>query len=557
MTPRHRDAAGEGASAPVGATASVAREPHQARVTPPAPADARRVACLALLLCTATFPIALPIASPAAAQDAARSGATTASRASVRSTLTGASATGAPPRAGDDAGLDLRGGLGAGGSQPVAAGKRVTPQRRARSATQRITRPPLRPEPARTLFPVVQTPVAGVPDAADPVPLKKRRLTPDDPYAPLGVRVGNIQFFPALQQGVGYDTNPDQVSPGRKPSAVLRTDAELGFRSDWSVHELSGELRGGYSDFTDNRSANRPDGAGAVRLRLDADRDLKFDTEAHYLVTSQRAGSPDLNAAVRERPLVLAYGGLAGVTQNFNRFQIRLQAQVDRQEFENATLVGGSVLRQDDRNANQYGLRLRTGYELTPGLMPFVDTLIDTRVHDFTVDQAGYRRDSDGIAIKAGTTFELSRLVTGEIAGGILHREYADRRLRDLNGPVIDAAVVWAATPLTTLRASAGTSVTETDVAGASGILSQRGTLELTHDLRRNLRLSLLGSLYTNDYQGVRIVEHGASASARLEYRLNRWLALRGSYTHETLRSTAAGSSYSANVYLVGLRVNP
>jgi hypothetical protein len=479
-----------------------------------------------------------------------------ASGSAVRATLSGASPGGLPPAAGDDAGLDLRAGLG-----PAAGvnerGKRVLPQRRARPATQAIVRPPIRPDPPKTLFPVVQTPVAGIPDPAMPPPLKKRRLDPDDPYAPLGVRVGNILVFAGVSQGVGYETNPDQSSPGRRPSALLRTDGDLAFRSDWSAHELSGELRGGYSDYLDNRGANRPDGQGAVRLRLDADRDLKFDAEGHYLITSQRAGSPDLNAAVRERPLVLAYGGLVGVTQNFNRFQIRLAALVDRQEFENANLSNGTVLRQDDRNANSYGLRLRTGYELTPGLMPFVDTLIDTRVHDFTVDQAGYRRDSDGIAVKAGTTFELSRILTGEISGGLLHRSYADARLRDLNGPVIDAALAWAATPITTVKVGAGTSVVETDVLGASGILGQRGTLEITHDLRRNLRLVLAGSLYTNDYQGARIREHGASASARLEYRLTRWLAVRASYTHDTLRSTAAGSSFSDNVYLVGLRVNP
>ena len=323
------------------------------------------------------------------------------------------------------------------------------------------------------------------------------------------------------------------------------------------MHQLEGELRGGYFDYPDNRGANRPDGAGSVRLRLDADRDLKLDAEVHYAIDTQRPGSPDLNAAVRTRPLTASYGGLAGVTENFNRFQVRLQGLVDRQEFENATLASGTVLRQDDRNANQYGLRLRTGYELTPGLMPFVDTLIDTRVHDLAVDQAGFRRDSQGIAVKAGTTFELSRLVTGEVSGGLLHRAYVDPRLRDLTGPVIDAAVLWAATPLTTVRVGAGTSVTETDVAGASGILTQRGTLEVTHDLRRNLRLTLAGALTTNDYQGVRITEHGAAASVRLDYRLTRWLGLRASYTHETLRSTAAGSSYSANVYLVGLRVNP
>jgi hypothetical protein len=55
----------------------------------------------------------------------------------------------------------------------------------------------------------------------------------------------------------------------------------------------------------------------------------------------------------------------------------------------------------------------------------------------------------------------------------------------------------------------------------------------------------------------VNITERGFSATARLDYRFNRWLAMRGSYIYQRLDSTAAGSSFHANTFLLGLRVNP
>jgi hypothetical protein len=66
---------------------------------------------------------------------------------------------------------------------------------------------------------------------------------------------------------------------------------------------------------------------------------------------------------------------------------------------------------------------------------PFVEALADTRVHDIAVDSAGFRRDSDGVGVRAGSTFELTRTLSGEVSAGILKRTYDDPRLRDLWGP--------------------------------------------------------------------------------------------------------------------------
>lgn len=460
-------------------------------------------------------------------------------------------------------------------------------RRRLRRAQARRSRPPafaqVRPAIRGSLVPREVTPdvqplLTGLPDADLPLILGRRRLfgaddlttqltrstqvtaleaAPNDPYAQLGLRSGPITFYPALQQNLGYDTNPNRVSGRHNGSILLRTDGELAVRTDWPVHELTGFLRGSYSAYPSVSDANRPEGEGRVALRLDASRDLQFDFEGRGRLDTERPGSPELSAAVVERPLNAAFGASVGATQRFNRLSIGLRGTVDRSVFEDARLANGTILDQSDRNSNQYGLRLRAGYELKPGLVPFVEALADTRVYDRTIDNAGFRRDSDGIGFRAGSTFEITRLLVGEASAGLQHRHYDDPRLKDLRGPIVEAALIWVPTPLTTVRLRATAGVDETTVANASGILTRRATLEVQHDLRRNLSLIGLIGFGDADYQGIFLKEDAFTAGIRAEYKLTRAVVLRASFTHERLKSTSPGSDYSANTYLVGLRFQP
>jgi hypothetical protein len=437
------------------------------------------------------------------------------------------------------------------------------PARRTRARRSRS--PTVVPVRADTQTPVVspglvrevQPPLIGLPDPTRPLPLPRRRVQEVDPYAQVGYRVGNLNLYPSIQESIGYDSNPNRLAPPAKGSFVSRTEGELRLQSDWSNHELAGFLRGAYSVYPEVKGADRPEGEGALRLRLDASRDTKFDVEGHYRLDTQRPGSPELNAPVTKRPLVSSFGASVGATQSFNRLQLELRGGVDRTEYEDAQLPSGAILRQSDRNVTQYNVRLRAGYELTPGVKPFVDVLADTRAYDQRIDDAGFRRSSDGLGVKAGSTFEITRTLTGEASAGLQTRRYDDPRLRELRGPLLDAALIWSMTPLTTVRLRAQTTVEETSLAFSSGALTQRATVEVQHDLRRNL--SLIGALTVGetDYRGVQLREKGLTASARVEYKLTRAVVLRASFTHERLKSTAPGSDYTANTFLVGLRFQP
>ena len=143
------------------------------------------------------------------------------------------------------------------------------------------------------------------------------------------------------------------------------------------------------------------------------------------------------------------------------------------------------------------------------------------------------------------------------MAAGAIRRSYDDPRRGSLTRPLVDASLSWSATALTTVRASAQAAVDETTIPGATGVRTTRGTLEVSHDLRRNLNLTAGFTVSNYDYKGIALTERGYGAFLRADYKLTRWLGVRASYNFEKLDSPALGSAYTANVFLVGMRYTP
>ena len=153
-----------------------------------------------------------------------------------------------------------------------------------------------------------------------------------------------------------------------------------------------------------------------------------------------------------------------------------------------------------------------------------------------------------------GSSFELTRLLSGELSAGYGTRSYADARLKDIASPVFNGVLTYAATPLTTVSFRAATSFDETTVAGASGATSRSATLEVSHALLRNLTVTGALSYLNTDYVGVPITENTLAETLKLDYHLSRSLVGTASYNHESLKSTLAGASFAQDVFLLGLR---
>src|SRR6185437_15487617 len=174
---------------------------------------------------------------------------------------------------------------------------------------------------------------------------------------------------------------------------------------------------------------------------------------------------------------------------------------------------------------------------------PFGEVEADTRVHDTRLDRNGFQRDSNGGYAKVGTSFEFTRLLTGEASIGYAARSYSDPRLNNLTGLLTSASLVWTATPLTTAKFTSVTSVDESTLPDVSGVLTRTYTFEVDHDFRRWLTAIGRFTYGTQDYQGSTRSDTIYSISGDLVYKLTREFQIKAQVRRDILSSNISGAS--------------
>ncbi len=398
-------------------------------------------------------------------------------------------------------------------------------------------------------------------------PPRKRLKVDDDPFGAVGDYAGSFLIKSAVELSGGYDTNPGRLVPAKgKPFYAIAP--EFLAVSDWERHALVADLRGSFTGYGSNLTPNangtplsapldidRPNFIGHVDGRLDVSRDTRLGAQGRLFVSTDNPGSPNVQAGLARYPIYTTLGGTLGVDQSFNRLQVSAGATVDRTDYTNSKLTDGTSSTNDDRNFSQYGGVGRLSYDWRPGLKPFVEVQGDNRVHDLKLDRAGFARDSAGGYIKGGTSFEFSRLLTGEIGVGYAARDYVDPRLNRLDGLLVSSSLVWTATPLTTAKFFSDTTITETTLPGTSGVLTHIYTVEVDHDFRR--WLTAIGKFTWGelDYQGNSRTDKIYSLSGEAIYKMSRNLWFRGTLRRDWLDSNLPGNSTASTVVMLGVRL--
>jgi hypothetical protein len=422
-----------------------------------------------------------------------------------------------------------------------------------------IQAPP--PPPAKVTAPVAPA-VAG---AVAGQPPRRRLKVDDDPFGNVGFHTGSFLTKAAVEVGGGYDSNPGRLNTP-KGSAFYKVSPELQAVSDWSRHAVAVDLRGSFTGYDRTFPSDtglispvptrldRPEFNGKITGRLDVTRDTRINSQLRLRVGTDNPGSPNVQAGLAKYPLYATSGATLGVEQDINRLQVSLSGTVDHTAYQNSSLTDGTIFNNDDRNFNQYGGIARVSYDLMPGLKPFAEVEGDTRAHQTPRDRWGYARNSTGGYAKAGTTFEFSRLLTGEIAAGYALRNYEDVRLSQMKGMLTSASLIWTASGLTTVRFDATSSIDETTLPGVSGSLSRDFTLTVDHAFRRWLIGTAKVGYGTSDYEGARF-DKRYFAEADLVYKLSRTFHIKASVRRDWLDSSIVNASSAGTVVMLGVRV--
>jgi hypothetical protein len=380
-----------------------------------------------------------------------------------------------------------------------------------------------------------------------------RRLPDDNPYAPIGLRVGTFELFPSIEQGLGATTNANGSADAQ--SAIFsETTARFELRSDWSRHEARlngfGVLRRELSGAEIRDTEAGLDG----ELLLDLAGGYEGRAAFNYLHRPESASSPVELTTGASRPDRDTLAGELGIGREVARLRLGLTGNVTRDMFSDARLPDGTVLSQEDRNSTLASLRLRTGYEISPALIPFAEVEIGRRIYDNEIDSAGFARSADRLALRAGIGIDIAEKWRGEAYAGWVSEDPDDAALDAVSGLEIGGNLAWSPLRGTIVDLNALTTVEGTTSPGQSGSLLYAGNLSITRELRANLTGTAGIGLDYRDYANSSAYDMTWTGQLALTWWLNRYLGLTGRARYETVTSSDAGRESDTTSVFVGLR---
>lgn len=379
-----------------------------------------------------------------------------------------------------------------------------------------------------------------------------------NPFAAQGLRLGTFDLFPTLEQGIGYTTNADFTENG-KPSSYSQTAVGLRLQSNWSLHQFQAELGATYQRFFNGESDNLPTANANASLRLDVGRDFEATIRGSYGLTTENASSANLvtgsTATIVDRPNVHALAGSLELARTQGRLRFSLRGSIDQTRYEDANLSDGTKLLQGDRNSRLIAATLRASYQATPAVAPFVEATIGKRIFDIKVDRNGNQRDSNTLALRGGLELDFGEKLTGQFAVGYSTEEFKDANISDLSGFTIDGSLNWSPVRLTTVTATAATTLSGSSNVDDNGSIIYSSSLGISRQVRPRLTIdgNFTASLQDYDTSGRRDVTLGANAG--YTYWFNRFVAATGRLSYQTVNSTEAGNSYDVGTVLFGVRL--
>ncbi|PWC43168.1 outer membrane beta-barrel protein [Azospirillum sp. TSO22-1] len=413
----------------------------------------------------------------------------------------------------------------------------------------------------------VATALTGMPASAQELErgetvLQRRRPEVEQ----LGVRAGSFNFLPRLELGETYDSNVFLTERNTQSDWIFVARPSLDIRSDFSNHALNFSASGDFGRYHRFSSENYTDYRLDLNGRYDIARETAVSGDVFHRRLHEGRSDPDVFTvgqgtfgigSYAEPVTYYATGGEAALTQSFNRIRARLSATAVNYSYNDVATVGGPKANLDDRDRWEYGTALRVGYDLGTGIQPFVQGSYTRTNYRLSADFAGRNRDANGYEFVAGTTLDLTGLITGEVYAGYLTKKYSDPRMDDFGGLAFGGQLNWAVTQLTTISGRASRSVHESDLTQGGRVASSYArsiaALGVDHELLRNLLLNGRLQWRQDDFSGVDRTDNVYTAGAGATYLVNRYLYLTGGYTYETRKSNVNGLDYKDN--LVFLRV--
>ena len=352
------------------------------------------------------------------------------------------------------------------------------------------------------------------------------RERPD--YQPVGLPAGAFTVFPRLDLDVIYDANVFATARERG-DLLLRPQASVRADSNWSRHKLTFEgllNRREYSRFTtENGTEYRLSAQG----RLDVAGRSSIEARAvRERAIIDRSAVGELPNSLRPIRYDLSLGSLGGSLRS-GRVTGRLVGTFSKRDYHDGQTLAGAPLDQQDRDFHRTQIRGELGYNITSAQELFVSVQLDRQ--RYRVQIGPIDRDSNGIELLGGIRGEITPLIRGQLALGMLRQNFIDPSVQTSTSLGLDTRLEWLVTELTNITLTARREVQNSAVRASAAYVGTDFRLQADHELLRNLLLTADVAFSTADYRASprrdKTYEGGAGAdwlinrNMRARFRLN------------------------------------
>jgi hypothetical protein len=390
-------------------------------------------------------------------------------------------------------------------------------------------------------------------DEPDPNVTVQDRPRPD--YDPLGIRAGSFFIFPSLTLSGQFDDNVFATSDDEDSDVGAIVAPQVDVNSDWSRHALNFSAGAAGAAFYEYQKNNYLDFFAATNGRLDVTRNDILSAGLRLDRLHEDRDDPDQTNANED--LTEYYRGALNTQyrHNFARFFTTIGGSVQRLDYDNSA----SDQEAERRDRNEYGGRLRVGYDVSPRLDVFVQG--DYSYRDYDEDQIFQGqfvdKNSHGYRGRVGADIDLTGLIFGEVAVGYNVRDYESGELDDVQGFGANGSLTWNVTPLTSIILDLSSEIDETTVEFEGDVATANFQnsigLDVTHELLRNVLLNANVGFERDDFQGTARADNIYSAGAGVTYLINRNLSLDANYRFTTRDSDDNNAEFDRNIVLVGI----
>lgn len=394
-------------------------------------------------------------------------------------------------------------------------------------------------------------------------PLLHTALQPEphdlDPYLPLGVRIGSFVFFPELETGVIGSNNVLGTRTDPHADAAYELASTLRVQSDWSRHSLTFLINSDDSWYANFPVEDDRIYSFLMRGRLDVSSRTHFGGELEGSQTQAGRNSVSLTDISGNQINLHEQHAIVSADHTFNRLTLKASqtfADYNYDDFQNQRSTGADgVPVQDVRDYSEAQTILRSTYEFNSAWAGFVEGAVNNREYREPVNVAGFRRGSDGYVLLTGADLRLWGTLLGEISFGWGQQQPIDDRLAPVEGPLINADLIWMMTPITKVEFIARSEIDETTLEDSAGAVDRFYSLSLQHAFWRYLVLGGYGSYEVADFAGVEQVDQRVKGGLTGEYYFNPIVSLYGRYEHTHFVSTSTDSNYDEDEVRMGIKL--